>query len=369
MEESAKLDIVETQLHHECKALYMLLLRQLKAAVPRLDASAWKETCLDIGLSFLYKCDTIINKLEVSRKELRVRKDDLYKKRQDLYSHTQKFGKDCQKELRSRVMEGINLGDRFENESLGSVDANLKQLGLCEMLKGVSSEARKYVMTEIDRFTSHLDATLPSKPSVVFIPKRAVLERHTLPLEVVGMIFSYCDLESCVALRGVSSSWYEAFNNSDFVLKEKMLERSPWMYPEADISSWADCVLVFVARLKNKKWKPIRQVSKFRSRMEEKPQHHVIAPELQLDDLDVLDYKADNLFYGTQKVTCTDTDKIMEYNNQTFILHPNTSIFSTPYPVVNFQHHTRVNIVPFLWFQKDKPLHYEHMFETDKQYF
>lgn len=79
-----------------------------------------------------------------------------------------------------------------------------------------------------------------------------------LPLDIKGLIFDCIDLETCVILRQVSSAWYTAFRVFDGVLKTKVIDKSRVLEPGkgdySDLVTWGDCALVFVGRLKNKKW-------------------------------------------------------------------------------------------------------------------
>lgn len=69
-----------------------------------------------------------------------------------------------------------------------------------------------------------------------------------LPTEIMAMIYDCADLETCVNLRETSSAWYSVFHQIN--LRSKLASRNPWITPQDDFTSWSDCVLVFVARLK-----------------------------------------------------------------------------------------------------------------------
>lgn len=73
-----------------------------------------------------------------------------------------------------------------------------------------------------------------------------------LPPEVATMIFSLADLESCVTLREVCSSWYSFFKaQPESFWKQKLAKRNPWLCPgDRDLRTYADCALVFTRRIK-----------------------------------------------------------------------------------------------------------------------
>lgn len=87
--------------------------------------------------------------------------------------------------------------------------------------------------------------------------------RHSpyLPLEVKAIIYSLSDLSSSAVLRQVDKSWYEAFQQLDHIWKPLLTLRNPWITPKTlHTSSWADCVLVFTARLKT--WSTVDNLDK-----------------------------------------------------------------------------------------------------------
>lgn len=76
------------------------------------------------------------------------------------------------------------------------------------------------------------------------------------PPEIMLMLYSFCDVETCVALRGVNSGWFSAFNQIEPLFKGMLKYRNPWIKPgDGDLITWTDCALVFVARIKSSKWK------------------------------------------------------------------------------------------------------------------
>lgn len=100
-----------------------------------------------------------------------------------------------------------------------------------------------------------LDTTLETRPELDFGNSKPFTAH--VPLDVAGMVFEACDLESCVSLKQVSKSWWEAFHEHEPILKKKVIERTPWMEPEevgTELKTWGDCALVVVGRLGNTKW-------------------------------------------------------------------------------------------------------------------
>lgn len=72
-----------------------------------------------------------------------------------------------------------------------------------------------------------------------------------LPIEVKSIIYSLADLESTVILRQVDKSWYYTFQQLERLWKDFLRDRNPWIRPQScNVSSWADCVLIFAARLR-----------------------------------------------------------------------------------------------------------------------
>lgn len=65
------------------------------------------------------------------------------------------------------------------------------------------------------------------------------------------MVYSLCVIESCVALSQVDSHWYSVFRHIEPVLRSKLVKRNPWLKLDGkDLQTWADCALVFAARVK-----------------------------------------------------------------------------------------------------------------------
>lgn len=102
--------------------------------------------------------------------------------------------------------------------------------------------------------TKHLDLESDHPDLVVMKGKRGSNGACDIPLEIAAMVYSYCDLESFVQLRQVSTCWYNAFQQTDSTLEAVVKNRFPWMRLEGELMTWRDCALVFVQRVRNKEW-------------------------------------------------------------------------------------------------------------------
>lgn len=188
----------------------------------------------------------------------------------------EKMGRVLQSQGSTRRRSAIQLrSDRFRSLLLSfdsEIDqhaATLLQTGLQTMALHKTPETRELIWTQHQaRFGEHI------KPSKLLKPKTAVTYKDSVactdkpsflsgvPPEIMEMIFSACDLETCVRLREVSSVWYLLFQKSDVTLRQKMLARDPWIRPGDDLSSWRDCAMVFVTRLRT--WQSATHVDNIR---------------------------------------------------------------------------------------------------------
>lgn len=125
---------------------------------------------------------------------------------------------------------------------------------------------------------SHLVPKRMPRPVITTVSENLAAHTH-LPLEVMVMVYDFADLESCVNLRETSSAWYSLFHEMDF--KAKMTRRNPWICPQDDLSSWADCVLVFVTRLR--RWQCADSVHQLHIPPNPRPQKKLIATKLERD--------------------------------------------------------------------------------------
>lgn len=172
-------------------------------------------------------------------------------------------------------------------ETQGPRDHILLQEQIQKMLECQHDDIKNFILVDSSRFSHHLDWKRKNPPKVVFSNRlfRPGSTNTDLPLEIQSMIYSYSDLESCVTLRQVSRSWYNAFKSSEEFFESKVKERFPWMYPEDEMNTWALCALVFVRRLHSKKWQSQREMNRIAPTVRKPtPSHEVVATELELGE-------------------------------------------------------------------------------------
>lgn len=312
-------------------------------------------------------------------------------------------------------------------ESDKAVDrANRLQLTVQGLMDGQTETLKRWYLTECLQFGSHLDKqekepesesrTEPSEPRP---PKRAptpeiksgLMSDPQLPPEIASAVYSFCDVESCVALRQASSFWYTAFQGSDHVLQNVLAARNPWFQLEGDLVTWGQCLLVFEARLRS--WRVVEDSNEMatlvsKARRPQLEDHFLTATPLKFGErapvgfsslatchplcrsyncgkvhlshggenrvLDVVDGSVENsgrvvLERGTEQMTSVTVLKVGGFE----ITLPGTAepLFRRPWEscILFFNHHilvrTRTNT--FL-FQRNKPLHYKHAITVPTTY-
>ncbi|KAG5358348.1 hypothetical protein CJU89_4875 [Yarrowia sp. B02] len=65
------------------------------------------------------------------------------------------------------------------------------------------------------------------------------------------------------------------------ILKSKVIQRSPWMKPQAEMRSWADCALVFVKRIQSSKWTLVDHFRDISKKRKDSPVKDLLAVELK----------------------------------------------------------------------------------------
>ncbi|KAG5373229.1 hypothetical protein CJU90_0915 [Yarrowia sp. C11] len=148
-------------------------------------------------------------------------------------------------------------------EILGSLEPRMAGMKLQQnvhrLLRVQDSDMVQSVIRQVlNRYTCHLDRKPERSGAEVSLKEGS----RRLPSEVAHMIFSFCDLESCVALRNANSFWFRQYSQAEHILKPALRKRAPWLQPEGDMKTWADCVLVFVSRLTSKKCRRVENVFK-----------------------------------------------------------------------------------------------------------
>ena len=105
------------------------------------------------------------------------------------------------------------------------------------------------------------------------------------PPEIKSFIYAQLDLETCLNLRQVNHSWYTAFQNNESLWERKLGQRNPRMKPDgSQLCSWAECVLVFVARTKS--WPTVDKIDKIERENCNQPAQceSVVAVELEREE-------------------------------------------------------------------------------------
>lgn len=149
---------------------------------------------------------------------------------------------------------------RFFHEEMEHQNLFMFQTHVQEMLEGQTEELKRWFLMDYCGFGQHIYKQL-TQNSVGFEFKRIKSQDRVnstfLPPEIMHMIYAHCDLESCVVLRQVSSEWFDFFSHMEDTLESKLKTRNPWIKPGdgPELTSWKDCVLVFVARLNT--WTPV----------------------------------------------------------------------------------------------------------------
>lgn len=167
----------------------------------------------------------------------------------------------------------------YDNETR-QLESRLYQTGLLKMMRRLEKESERYFFWNkyLARFSDHLAPSRTLRPAEVTAENPAAHSR--LPAEIMMMIYDCADLETCVNLREASSAWYSLFHKLNF--KPKMRSRNPWIVPQDDLNSWADCVLVFVARLKT--WKSVASIEDIRVPEKLETRNTVVAFEMAQDE-------------------------------------------------------------------------------------
>lgn len=152
----------------------------------------------------------------------------------------------------------LRVMDTFPRIKQLLLQGNLMQLILNE------SEALRswFWKGEMAEFHSHIKLAKSTLPLATIDFSASAVAPYKLPLEVMEMIYTFADLETCITLRQLNKRWYAAFQN-ERLMESKMRERSLWIKPgDPDLKTWADCVLVFASRLQSGKWVPFSDLDK-----------------------------------------------------------------------------------------------------------
>lgn len=174
--------------------------------------------------------------------------------------------------LQEETEEFIDLMERlFENEDSDESDSEAEDEG--DIDYGAMLEKLE-IKEEKDTSRDHLHRKKSHRKEFEVARKR-----DTLPIEIASIVYSRCTLESSVALRQVNSFWYNAYEASDTALQAQLMTRFPWMKPEGEMKTWGDCALVFVSRLKSKKWIAVRGMDDIPVPQYRGPAPHEVCPK------------------------------------------------------------------------------------------
>lgn len=221
----------------------------------------------------------------------------------------------------------------------------LFQVAVGNLLAKQTDEVKQTILVDNNPYSVHLTNKTSLKPPVILSHDNRV--RIRLPLEISSLIFSMCDLETCAILREASFFWYNLYQDYDF--QQKLSLRCPWFTPGDDIRTWADCALVFAARLRT--YQPVEgditfpegymdtkllvgRELKFKERLPssfEGLQEHTIKCNKFCDKMhgkyvvtDLKSYESVNL---DEEFEVTDeSDCILSYSNTTLTLPPGSSV-------------------------------------------
>lgn len=186
-------------------------------------------------------------------------------------------------------------------------------------MEGQDEELREwYFMEELSRFGRHVTESLRPKPDVIIEDKVVSLSRRLeLSPECISLVYSHCDLETCVSLRQVSSAWYKVFGQINHIWRSKMRERNPFIEPgDADMKSYADCVLVFVARLK---WPTVSNLNDMEVSGEPAERNKVVGFELGLNEKLPSNFTGMMPFESGCTVACDHFFALAAWESQEFI--------------------------------------------------
>ncbi|AOW00158.1 hypothetical protein LXG23DRAFT_50885 [Yarrowia lipolytica] len=182
------------------------------------------------------------------------------------------------------VWEGLMKEFEQTWESLESV---MFQGGLQNIVRNQSEELKNWFFQKYQsKFGEHISPVTSTKPQVVLkdIASRPT-ETRFLPPEIMTMIYARVDLETCVAIRQVSSKWYTIFQQSDSILRTKLRQRNPWMKPgDGEMKTWQDCALLLVGRLKSDKWHTTDNIDTIKVTKPNAPRKTMVSLELFEDE-------------------------------------------------------------------------------------
>lgn len=279
------------------------IVAELEHVIPKVQPSPIPESVQELQVQY----SKIVERYQAEEKEAWARFDrherlpSLMKELNGLLQgHIEEFGYD------PRVMESDTVQlKKLRQKCFLEVDAHrrvLVQTKLFEIVenrsKAVKSRFWRLYLAEVG---AHLKSRSWGNPRpLVFLDFGHYSHRKTpnrsdsrLPGDIMLMVYSYCDLETCVSLREVNSGWFGAFKHLEPRFKSMLKHRNPWISPgDGDLITWTDCVLMFVARLKSPNWKKIDSWKEIVLPSVFSSRHTVVASELKLGEFLPDDFKS-----------------------------------------------------------------------------
>lgn len=338
----------------------------LEKALPTLLVPSSLETCLEAAREFT--------------KEHKHLTDSLKDKRQEMVQQCKQLWND---------QRSFSQAETYL-ECIGYHDEAMLQIYLQKMLEGQDKAVTIEVLAECNPALDNLslESAKSERPVVTLHEQRAIpSDGHTTTIsdEIINTIYGHCDLESAVNLRQVSSSWYRGYNDAETTLKSKLNERCPWFLPSATLSTWADCALVFVSRLKSGKWKPFNTIEDaYIGKIPIPAFQNVVPLELKenekmpanfepLDnyndtfsvDLKILEVNDERYFVRVDN----ETERVVDYKDMTFTLPPGTKFTYHGYAVGPLKQYIQVSAHHSDFaFSLDKPLHHDYAIKHRREH-
>lgn len=94
----------------------------------------------------------------------------------------------------------------FSHLDIDQFASTLLQTRLQKLIQAQDEETKEWYFEEVmSKFSSHIKAPVDTKPTVEVKAKKAM--SCPLPAEIIHFIYSYADVETCVALREVSTDF------------------------------------------------------------------------------------------------------------------------------------------------------------------
>ncbi|KAG5365778.1 hypothetical protein CJU89_0169 [Yarrowia sp. B02] len=293
---------------------------------PKLAVPATREQCLEGARKLKEKYDELLETTRSDRESLEkslARQITLLQRVDQL---SRQFSRKVRKAVDKATMASYR--DKAEDalrEILKNVPSDLQrsqslQKSLQKMMEGQEEELKEwFFMEELSRFVSHVTASSVPKPEVEIGDREVsiVESRMEFSPECMSLVYSHCDLETCVSLREVSSEWYKVFRQINHVWRSKLRERNPFIEPgDGDIQSYADCVLMFVARLK---WPTVRSLNDMQVSGDPAERKTVVGFELGLNEKLPSDFTGMMPFESGCTVACDHFFAMGEWECQEFI--------------------------------------------------